>query len=864
MKTNARILLLGVITAALSILGVARAETVVWSENFDDKLANNRWAVDNGTWQIGSPTYGPSPNASGSRAYSGTNCVTTGLNRNYGDNVNSRVYLLAGQAFTVPSANQNPHLRFWHWFSSQAGADYGYVEVKTVGSSTWTTISSNYSGTCSGVWTRPSLDLSQFAGQTVQLAFHFISDGCCTEGPGWYVDDIAVVTGAPVFNNPEGFESESGLVDWYVDNGTWQIGKPTSGPGAAYDGTNCAATVLGGNYDNSVDSRLISAAFSIPPTNQNPRLRYWHWFSSQAGSDFGFVEVRPVGSNTWTAIADYSGTCSGVWTRPSLDMSQFAGQTVQVAFHFISDGCCTVGPGWYVDDIVLVTGTPVFNNPEGFEFGLGDWTEDNGTWQVGKPTSGPGAAYDGTNCAATVLGGNYDNSVDSRLISPPFTVPPANQSPLVRFWHWFSTQLGADIGVVEIKPVGSNTWTAISSGYSGSSTSWTQPALDISQFGGQTVQLAFHFTSDGCCTVGPGWYVDDVHIYPYIVTNNIPPVLSAIPNTNILETVPWQYTPTVSGSGYTFGLSNKPSGMTVNSSSGLISWTPTEAQGPSTNGPITYAVYQSGSTVAWTNFTVVVLESNLPPVFTNTPGTQTVYATTTMNVSDGATDPDIPANTLTYAIVSALSPSGVTINPNTGLVTWTPTTGQVGTSTIYVSVTDYNPWAVNSQQLSVTNSFSVIVKGLTAPSFTQTPASQVINSGQGFTFTSQATGFPTPTYQWQFSSNGVAYVNINGATGANYQLGSSCMTNIGYYRVLAANSVNTNSATVSLTFLNLNMYAGLNILGPLNANYNIQSTANLASNWTTLTNVSLPTQPYVYIDYSSPTNSKQFYRANPQ
>ena len=305
--------------------------------------------------------------------------------------------------------------------------------------------------------------------------------------------------------------------------------------------------------------------------------------------------------------------------------------------------------------------------------------------------------------------------------------------------------------------------------------------------------------------------------------------------------------------------------MTVNSSSGTISWTPTEAQGPSTNGPITYAVYQSSSTVAWTNFTVIVLESNLPPAFTSTLGTQTVYATTTMNVSDGATDQDIPANTLTYAIVSALSPSGVTINPNTGLVTWTPTTGQVGTTNIYVSVTDYNPWAVNSQQLSVTNSFSVIVKGLTAPTWTSQPVSDVVGIGSGFSFTASATGFPTPTYQWQYSTNGSTWSNLNGATGASYQLGSSGMTNIGYYRVLAANSVNTNaSASVSLTFLNINMYAGLNILGPLNANYNIQSTANLASNWVTLTNISLPTQPYVYIDYNSPTNSKQFYRANPQ
>jgi hypothetical protein len=61
------------------------------------------------------------------------------------------------------------------------------------------------------------------------------------------------------------------------------------------------------------------------------------------------------------------------------------------------------------------------------------------------------------------------------------------------------------------------------------------------------------------------------------------------------------------------------------------------------------------------------------------------------------------------------------------------------------------------------------------------------------------------------------------------------------------------------------MYAGLNILGPLGANYNIQSIPTLNGNtWTTVTNISLPSQPYIYIDYNSPTNTKQFYRAVPQ
>ena len=342
-------------------------------------------------------------------------------------------------------------------------------------------------------------------------------------------------------------------------------------------------------------------------------------------------------------------------------------------------------------------------------------------------------------------------------------------------------------------------------------------------------------------------------------------ILSAIPNTNILETALWQHTPTFRGDGYTFGLSNAPAGMMVDSS-GTISWTPTEAQGPSTNGPITFAIFQASDVVAWTNFTVIVLESNLPPVFTNFPATQVVYATTTVSVNITATDPDVPANALTYALDSA--PPGVSINPNTGLLTWTPTSGQVGTNTIAVSVTDYNPWAVNSQQLGVTNSFMVIVNGLLPPMFLQAPPSQVVGFGKGFAFVSLAAGFPPPTYQWQFSTDSVSFVDINGATEASYQLASSTAANLGYYRVVISNSQGTNiSDQASLSYFNARLLPAMLLYGPVGANYNIQSTPALGggSNWTTISTVTLPaSQPYIYVDPGSLTNSQQFYRAVPQ
>ena len=62
----------------------------------------------------------------------------------------------------------------------------------------------------------------------------------------------------------EDFEGDW-TVDWHADAGTWEAGIPISGPGSAYNGDKCAATVLGGNYNGTVSSRLIRhTSFTVP------------------------------------------------------------------------------------------------------------------------------------------------------------------------------------------------------------------------------------------------------------------------------------------------------------------------------------------------------------------------------------------------------------------------------------------------------------------------------------------------------------------------------------------------------------------------------------------------------------------------
>src|SRR6266702_3285957 len=168
----------------------------------------------------------------------------------------------------------------------------------------------------------------------------------------------------------------------------------------------------------------------------------------------------------------------------------------------------------------------------------------------------------------------------------------------------------------------------------------------------------------------------------------------------------------------TFALVSGPTGLTV-SSAGAIAWTPTEAQGPSTN-TVTVRVSDNGSpSLSATNtFLVIVTEVNTAPVLT-VPATQTIAEQTALSVNATASDSDLPANTLTFALVSG--PAGLTVS-SAGVIAWTPTEAQgPSTNTVTVRVSDNG-----SPSLSATNSFLVIVTEVnTAPVLT-VPATQTI------------------------------------------------------------------------------------------------------------------------------------------
>lgn len=177
-----------------------------------------------------------------------------------------------------------------------------------------------------------------------------------------------------------------------------------------------------------------------------------------------------------------------------------------------------------------------------------------------------------------------------------------------------------------------------------------------------------------------------------VVPANSPPLLAAIPDQLIYELSPLVFTNSAvdpENQGLTFSLgSGAPSNATVDAVSGVFNWTPTEAQGPSTNN-ITVMVTDNGvpALSAARSFVVVVQETNSAPQLMAI-ANRTIHAGTTLVIQTLAIDSDIPTNTLTFSLAAG-APFSSRIDPTNGIYTWTTTDADANTTnTVTIQVTD--------------------------------------------------------------------------------------------------------------------------------------------------------------------------------
>ena len=146
-----------------------------------------------------------------------------------------------------------------------------------------------------------------------------------------------------------------------------------------------------------------------------------------------------------------------------------------------------------------------------------------------------------------------------------------------------------------------------------------------------------------------------------------------------------------------FSLTTNPTGMTINAITGLIQWTPTAA------GDEAVVVQVQNVDKTWAvdtqSFTITSAVNNPPQITSSAPTSVRVGNSYTYNAA--ATDLD--NDPLAWELISG--PHGMSIDPSAGVVSWTPTSGDVGSAICSIKVSDGKGGEAN-QSFTITISAS--------------------------------------------------------------------------------------------------------------------------------------------------------------
>ena len=214
--------------------------------------------------------------------------------------------------------------------------------------------------------------------------------------------------------------------------------------------------------------------------------------------------------------------------------------------------------------------------------------------------------------------------------------------------------------------------------------------------------------------------------YTLTVSANRAPQINSVPIVFAQAGTAYSYASNASdadGDTLTYTLDLAPSGMAINPSTGLINWAPTLDQAGSHE--VTLRVSDPAGLSATQSYTLTVSANRAPQI--NSVPIVFAQAGTAYSYASNASDAD--GDTLTFAL--DLEPSGMAINPSTGLIDWAPTLDQAGSHEVTLRVSD-------PAGLFATQSYTLTVSGNRAPVYTSTPITDA-QIGTGYTYTATAT-----------------------------------------------------------------------------------------------------------------------------
>ena len=344
------------------------------------------------------------------------------------------------------------------------------------------------------------------------------------------------------------------------------------------------------------------------------------------------------------------------------------------------------GASWQVRLLPLDEGTntaeySLISAPDGVQVdsltGLVSWT----------PTELHGGAAYVAEVRAVIRGfPDSDVSESVRIIveeenSAPF-LPLQEQSVISERATWEYTLKATDPDI----PTNLLTY-ALSSGPSGvvvdsksGVVTWTPAEAD----GGKGYDLVFSVTDNGAPPLSA-----QATVHVDVRKVNSPPTLAALPSVTIREQDSWNVQlvgedTDLPVQALTYSLPLAPEGMAVDAITGRTSWTPSEAQGPGVY-QVRARVTDSEGLFAEQAFVLTVTEVNQLPEPETVPIQRLVYGQS-LALPLYAKDADVPANPLTFHLVSG--PAGMSIATN-GIASWFPARSQVPSTNIVVaSVSD--------------------------------------------------------------------------------------------------------------------------------------------------------------------------------
>ncbi|MBS3817115.1 MAG: S8 family serine peptidase, partial [Candidatus Thermoplasmatota archaeon] len=153
-------------------------------------------------------------------------------------------------------------------------------------------------------------------------------------------------------------------------NDSWGVGSPSGGGPSAHGGSNVAAVNITGDYVNEEGSYLETPSVDIPSSVNNATFSFWLWTDIEDNYDGLNLKLSQDGGTyqNITANSGYDGTISssydnplggedawwaladGTWTNVTVNLTSYAGSSVQIRWHWGSDSINSLwGPA--IDDV---------------------------------------------------------------------------------------------------------------------------------------------------------------------------------------------------------------------------------------------------------------------------------------------------------------------------------------------------------------------------------------------------------------------------------------------------------------------------------------------------------------------------------